>query len=89
MSRDQDLIKMRNTSICKRYKELAAKTVPVKKELVGKVIPQQLYRHDAICEMMSTEFWITADWIERIVRSERNEPEDPTQYDLFKPDDKK
>lgn len=57
MSRIPQLKRNRNETIRKAYAVLAAKMIGTK----------QLYRHDAILEMLSKKFYLAQSTIERIV----------------------
>ncbi len=74
MSRDSELKAKRDERICARYKALADK----------KIGGKQMYRHEAILEMMKDEFFLTPDTIERIVSNEGKdeEPENPNQIKM-------
>lgn len=71
MSRIPELKELRDTTIRKRYDVLSSKTINNK----------QVYRHEAILEMMSKEFFLAPDTIGDIVAAGGNdeEPVNPNQ----------
>lgn len=73
MSRIPELKNERDYRIREKYKELAEK----------KIGNTQLYRHDAILEMLSKKFYLSTSWIERIVSGNTGAPYDPNQTKLF------
>lgn len=73
MSRIPELKNERDQRIREKYKELSEK----------KIKDVQLYRHEAILEMLSRKFYLSKSWIERIVSGNTGTPDDPNQTKLF------
>lgn len=77
MSKSPELEAKRNQRIKERYEVLSAKKIGTK----------QMYRNDAILEMLSNEFYLTPHWILKII-SDKNKPlkkeaNDPDQINMF------
>jgi len=75
MSRIPELKHERDKQICEKYAQLTEK----------KVKDKQLYRHEAILEMLSKKFFLASATIERIVsgNSESRPFVDPNQVSIF------
>jgi len=76
MSRIPELKKERNEAIKKKYEELAAKQVN----------GVQLYRHEAICNMLGKKFYLAPLTIQNIVSDNdgsSTETTDPNQLNLL------
>ncbi len=78
MSRDPLLKGNRNDDICDAYASLAAKTTKTRYNPIG----VQLYRHEAILQILSKKFYLSPRTIEGIVSEGKREPEDPSQLSL-------
>lgn len=57
MARNRNLLNKRNQLIFNRYKELASKSINDKR----------LYTYDAILAMISEEFWLSSDYISKLI----------------------
>jgi len=76
MSRIPELKKERNDAIKKKYAELASKQVN----------GVQLYRHEAICNMLGKKFFLAPLTIQNIVSDNDSKPGenvDPNQINIF------
>lgn len=74
MSRNNNLTTIRDNKIRERYTVLSEK----------KIGDKHLYRREAVLEMLSMEFYLTPDWIGRIVMNVKvTDDTDPDQIKLF------